>query len=99
MIFDSIKIKNNIPVKYNEIELDYSDAKVIIIYGDNGVGKTELSRAFISSQNCFDDFRQVEFLDSNEEVVELPNNYEVFVYNEDCQKTKAFLLILPYEDF
>lgn len=52
MTFNSIKVFNDLPLKYDELRIDFftndnskfKEKRVNLIYGRNGVGKTTLSR-------------------------------------------------------
>lgn len=91
MLFNSMTVKNNIPLKYDELKLDFftqhtngsfNDKRVYLLYGDNGVGKTTLSRT-LKKFNIFEDNENIIFEDYEGAPINLEENPSIFVYNED----------------
>ncbi|MEG3806269.1 AAA family ATPase [Aerococcus mictus] len=92
MTFNSIKIHNNLPLKYDELRIDfftnnkgkYKEKRVNLIYGRNGVGKTTLSRSLKNYTD--DDTEIVVFLDKNNNILDPNDVCPIHVYNEDFIK-------------
>lgn len=81
-----ISIKGNSFFEDNIIELFNNKEHYLFVYGNNGSGKSTISKAFGFIKNNYnDDFDSVELYDSDNNVIPLSNieTDKIFVFNED----------------
>lgn len=92
-MFEKLIIKNDIPVNYDSIELNFKDKKQyrsLILYGINGTGKTNISRS-LSNNNIVDSefYKKVSFKTVNNSDIEIDES-KIFVFNEDYINDKFY---------
>lgn len=81
-----ISIKGNSFFEDNIIEMFNDKEHYLFVYGNNGSGKSTISKAFGFIKNSYnDDFDSVELYDSDNNVISLSNieTDKIFVFNED----------------
>ena len=78
-----IEIKGKIFQELTQLQL-LEDSKTALIYGENGSGKTTISRAFLQASGKNQGLEKAKFLDKDGIEIDLGDeNSNVHVFNED----------------